>query len=171
MDRRSKERIPTIEIYTDGSCKRTGRYSTFGGWAFVVVVADGKEIYNASGSVYGTTNQRMELQAVIEALNYAQSIRRGSERVIVYSDSAYIINCYRKEWYIRWEKNGWINARGEGVINRDLWQQITPFFDNYWYSFQHVPGHSEIYWNEYCDKLAQTQAETLKHKWRGLQNE
>ena len=61
MERRSKERIPTIEIYTDGSLKKSGQIMTFGGWAFVAS-RDTKEIYSAAGSEYGTTNQRMELQ-------------------------------------------------------------------------------------------------------------
>ena len=95
MERRSKERVIEMEIYTDGSLKKSGR-STYGGWAFVVI-HDSQEIYHDFGSEYNTTNQRMELTAILKALEYAKTKRRGSERVVVYSDSAYAINCYLKE--------------------------------------------------------------------------
>lgn len=170
MDRRSNERIPVIEIYTDGSCKKAGKYMTFGGWAYYAL-ADNELINFNSGGEDNTTNQRMELKAVIEALKYAKSIRRGSERVIIYSDSAYVVNCYLKEWYVSWERNNWLNSKREGVANRDLWEQIIPFFDNFWYSFQHVKGHNQIFWNEKCDDLAQKEAELLKHKWRGQEDD
>lgn len=167
MERRSKERIEAIEIYTDGSLKKVGQQMTFGGWGFIVT-KDSKEIYRQSGSEYNTTNQRMELTAIQQALHYIHSIRRKSEKVIIYSDSAYVINCYLKEWYINWQHNGWINSSGNDVANKDLWFKIIPYFDNFWYSFVKVDGHSGIYWNEACDELAQSRAEELKKNFRGL---
>ena len=169
MERRSKERIINIEIYTDGSLKKQGRSSTFGGWAFIVVQGNTK-IYFDSGSEYDTTNQRMELQAISEALKYAQKIRRGSEKVVIYSDSAYAVNCYLQEWYINWLENGWVNSQKKEVANKDLWLEIIPYFDNFWYNFRKVDGHSGVYWNEECDKLAQSEAEKLKLNWRGTLN-
>jgi len=168
MERRSKERVLNIEIYTDGSLKKTGRL-TFGGWAYIVV-KDSKEIYFASNSEYNTTNQRMELKAILEALNYAKTIRRNAEKIIVYSDSAYAINCYLKEWYVNWQSNGWINSTGKEVANKDLWMQIIPFFDDFWYDFRKVSGHAGNYWNERCDDLAQNEADKLKRNWRGTKN-
>lgn len=167
MERRSKKRVVDIEIYTDGSLKKQGQSSTFGGWGFIVV-QDSHKTYFAAGSEYGTTNQRMELKAICEALKYAQSIRRNSERVVIYSDSAYAINCYLQEWYVKWQSNGWLNSKNEEVANKDLWQEIIPFFDNFWYDFQKVSGHNGVYWNEECDKLAQDEAEKLKLNWRGI---
>lgn len=169
MERHSNERIIKLEVYTDGSLKKTGQSSTFGGWAYIVV-QDGKEIYNASGNEYNTTNQRMELLAIANALEYAKSIRRNAEKVVIYSDSAYAINCYLQEWYLNWQANGWRNANKQEVANQDLWQKIIPYFDNFWYDFKKVKGHDRNYWNEQCDKLAQTEAETLKTNWRGIKN-
>lgn len=166
MEKHSKERVINIEIYTDGSLKKMGQQSTFGGWAYVVV-QDGKEKYYACGNEYNTTNQRMELVAIKEALNYVKNVRRNSEKVIIYSDSAYAINCYLQEWYITWQSNGWRNANKKEVANQDLWREIIPFFDNFWYDFRKVHGHTGVYWNEKCDQLAQLEAETLKTYWRG----
>ena len=163
--RRSKEKIISLEIYTDGSLKKLGN-KTFGAWGFIVV-QDGKEIYEASGSEYDTTNQRMELEAIVQALNYIISIRRINERVIIYSDSAYAINCYLQDWYVKWMSNGWLNAKKEPVANQDQWQKIVPYFDNFWYSFSKVPAHSDNTWNNRCDKIVQRAAEKLKNEWHG----
>lgn len=165
MEKRSKEHVMPLEIYTDGSCKQLGK-STFGGWGFIAV-RDSEKIYFADGSEHNTTNQRMELTAIANGLEYAQSIRRPSEKVIIYSDSAYAINCYLQEWYIDWQNNGWFNSQKRPVSNKDLWLKIIPFFDNFWYDFRKVDGHSGVFWNEKCDELAQNAAENLKLHWRG----
>lgn len=109
----------------------------------------------------------MELEAIRAALEYASSIRRPNEKVVIYSDSAYAINCYLQEWYINWQNNGWINANKQPVANQDLWYKIVPYFDNFWYDFKKVEGHSGNFWNEKCDELAQHEAELLKINWRG----
>lgn len=170
MERHSKERVPDISIYTDGSLKQVGAKLTFGGWAFLVI-KDDKCVYGSSGGENNTTNQRMELLAVIEALKYAAAKRRPHERVTIYSDSAYFVNCYNQDWYIKWQANGWQNANRKPVANADLWQQIIPYFDNFWYSFKKVPAHSGLFWNEYCDKLAQEHADKMKRDWRGTNND
>ena len=169
IERRSTAMMSKLEIYTDGSCKKLGSRSTFGGWSFIAL-RGGERIYEVAGSEYGTTNQRMELLAIRNALEFAQKNRRPNEQVMIYSDSAYAINCYQKEWYILWQRNGWINANGDDVKNRDLWQEIIPYFDNYWYSFIKVPGHSTNYWNNECDRLAQIEAQRLKDNFKGEQN-
>ena len=166
MERRSKEKVIAIEIYTDGSCKKFGQNMTFGGWSFIVV-QDSKQVYANYGSEFNTTNQRMELTAVKEALNYISKNRRKCDRVVIYSDSAYLINCYLQEWYIGWMKNGWINSQNKEVANQDLWIPIIPYFDDFWYSFKKVPGHQGNYWNEKCDELAQYAAEVIKKDYRG----
>lgn len=166
-DRRSREKIINLEVYTDGSLKKMGKSMTFGGWSYIVI-RDNVKIYSAANSEYNTTNQRMELEAIYQALKYASSIRRPSEKVIIYSDSAYVINCYKQEWYINWQYNGWINSKNQDVANRDLWLKIIPYFDDFWYEFRKVKGHANVLWNEECDKLAQLEAEKLKISWRGL---
>lgn len=168
-ERHSKERIPEFEIYTDGSLKKRGKFDTFGAWGFIVV-RDSIQIYDASGGEYQTTNQRMELRAIVEALKYAQANRRGNERVTIYSDSAYAINCYEKEWYINWINNGWINSKKESVANQDLWMDIIPFFDNFWYTFKKVKGHGDSFWNNKCDVMVQNCSEQMKRTWRGIDN-
>lgn len=160
-ERRSKEHIIHLEIYTDGSCKKVGRIMTCGGWAFIAV-QDGKEIYEAAAGEKDTTNQRMELMAIRKALEYAASVRRNNERVTVYSDSAYAINCYLQEWYVKWQSNGWCNAAKKPVANQDLWIEIIPYFDNFWYDFKKVKGHDGVIWNEECDRRAQHQADLIK---------
>lgn len=165
-ERRSCEKIVCLEIYTDGSLKKAGKNATFGGWSFIAT-RDNVKIYENSGNEYQTTNQRMELRAICEALNYATTNRRPNERVIIYSDSAYAINCYLQEWYIKWQSNGWRNANHQEVANQDLWINIIPYFDNFWYTFKKVQGHSNVFWNEACDALAQSAADTLKYNWRG----
>lgn len=169
MEKHSKERVINLEVYTDGSLKKTGAQSTFGGWAYIVI-QDNKKLYFASGNEPNTTNQRMELIAIKEALNYVKTVRRNSEKVIIYSDSAYAINCYLQEWYVNWQANGWRNANKKEVANQDLWREIIPFFDNFWYDFRKVEGHAGNYWNEECDKLAQNEADKLKKTWRGNKN-
>lgn len=169
VERRSKEKVISLEIYTDGSLKRVGKNMTFGGWAFIVS-KDNHRIYQHTGGEYGTTNQRMELQAIASALNYISTIRRPSEKVVIYSDSAYAINCYSQDWYINWQENGWMNSKNQPVANQDLWIQIVPYFDNFWYEFRKVDGHAGVYLNEECDALAQEAAEEQKRNWRGTQN-
>ena len=169
-ERRSKEKVIDLEIYTDGSLKRAGKDMSFGGWAYIVI-KDGREIAGGTGSAYNTTNQRMELLAICEALKYAASVRRPSERVVIYSDSAYAINCYHQDWYIKWQENGWLNTNKQPVANQDLWMNIIPYFDNFWYDFRKVDGHAGVFWNEECDTRAQNTATFLKQNWRGIDNE
>ena len=113
MEKRSKEKIITMNIYTDGSLKKIGT-TTFGGWAFIAT-RDGNSINESGGSEANTTNQRMELKAICEALEFASTHREPNERIVIHSDSAYAINCYLNEWYVNWQNNGWINSKKEIV--------------------------------------------------------
>ena len=106
--KRSNILIPSLEIYTDGSCKSLAKIR-FGGWGFIAL-RGGEFQYRACGGEQDTTNQRMELEAIRRALEYASQNRRPNEKVIIYSDSAYAINCYLQEWYMNWQANGWRNA-------------------------------------------------------------
>lgn len=165
MDRRSKERVIPLEIYTDGSCKKIGN-KNFGGWAYIAV-EDSQQVYYKTGGELDTTNQRMELQAIRQALMYAEECRKENQAVIIYSDSAYAINCYSQHWYETWRQNGWRNAAKKEVANQDLWIDIIPYFENVWFYFKKVEGHNGVFWNERCDELAQNEAQKLKINWRG----
>lgn len=164
-----KEKIIPLEVYTDGSCKKQG-IQTFGAWAYVIV-RDNEVIAKNSQSYSETTNQRMELLAAIEALKVADTIKQPYEKIIVYSDSAYLINCYLQEWYVNWQANGWRNANKKEVANQDLWVELIPYFEKFGYSFEKVKGHADNLYNNQCDIMAQNAAEQAKINWRGKNNE
>lgn len=161
--------IINLTIYTDGSSKPYGDMK-FGGWSFIVS-ENGSQIHYESGSEYGATNQRMELIAAINACKWAAQRRKDNQDVEIYSDSAYLINCYQQGWWIKWQANGWITSKGESVLNQELWWELIPFFKNPNFLFMKVKGHSTNYFNNKCDELAQREADLLRLNWRGINNE
>lgn len=145
-----------IEIYTDGACDKNPGGN--GGWA-VLFVVDGKEWCGFSNGAHDTTNQRMELIAAAEALEfYKKKIDEGKfdtfRDVSLYSDSAYLINCVNQHWYVAWQRNGWRNSKKEPVANQDLWERLIPFFDTNEVQFKKVKGHNGNHWNELVDEMA-----------------
>ena len=137
--------FPEVEIYTDGAC--SGNPGP-GGWAALIIRAG--EIEAISGGERHTTNQRMELRAAVEAL---QSLAVPS-RVRLYSDSAYLVNCFRQGWMQRWLKNGWRTVNGKPVDNQDLWIALRDRALTHRVEWLKVKGHSENEHNERCDMLA-----------------
>ena len=110
-----------------------------------------------SGAAPHTTNQRMELTAAIEGL--AAIDARCS--VSLYTDSSYVMNCFRDRWWVRWEANGWLNTGKQAIANRDLWERLiaeTRRHDVHWYK---VKGHSGDVLNERVDALARSAISTL----------
>ncbi|MGI6515156.1 MAG: ribonuclease HI [Syntrophomonadaceae bacterium] len=140
----SAERV--VEIYTDGAC--SGNPGP-GGWAAVLLYQD--RVKEISGSEDDTTNQRMELRAVVEGLK-ALNVRNW--QVKVYSDSAYIVNALEKGWLRRWSQNGWLTAGKKPVANQDLWQELKRLIGLNRVKIIKVPGHRGVKWNERCDALA-----------------
>ncbi len=135
-----------VEIYTDGAC--SGNPGA-GGWG-VVLIYKGIE-KELSGFEAQTTNNRMELTAVIEGL---KALKKPCH-VKVYSDSAYVINALQKGWLEQWKMNGW--ARGkkkEELKNTDLWQELDSLIQNHQVQWFKVKGHSDNEYNNRCDKLA-----------------
>ncbi len=119
-----------------------------GGWAAVLMYKEHhKEI---SGGEEVTTNNRMELTAVIEAL----SRLKEPCRVKVHSDSAYIVNCMQQKWYEKWAKNGWMTSGKKPVENQDLWKKLLALMEKHDVEFVKVKGHSNVTWNNRCDELA-----------------
>jgi ribonuclease HI len=145
MSRRNTVALPLIDIYTDGAC--SGNPGP-GGWA-AVILRQG-EAQEISGGEARTTNQRMELKAAAEAL---QSLT-GPSRVRLYSDSAYLVNCFLQNWMVRWRVNGWTNAKGKPVENQDLWKQLEALTALHRVEWIKVKGHSDNFYNERCDALA-----------------
>lgn len=136
-----------INIYTDGSSTKTRS-----GWGWVFPLAD--EIYECgAGQEQDATNQRMELVAAIKGLEFWRDYYKDSD-VTIWTDSAYLYNCYTDKWYVNWEHNGWVNSKGEPVANRDLWINLIIFFQDPQVHFEKVKGHSGHTYNELADKLA-----------------
>lgn len=144
------------KVYTDGSC--LGNPGA-GGWCSIIITPEGREII-ISGSTHGdsTTNNRMELSAVISGLR--KGVPVGS-RFTLYADSKYVIDCFLKKWYERWRKIGWV-----GIKNRDLWEDLLKLVEervmigSVW-----IKAHNGHPINERCDKIA------LQEAWKGKDDE
>ncbi len=134
-----------VDIYTDGAC--SGNPGP-GGWAAVLIY--GEHMKELSGGHAHTTNQRMELTAAIEAL---KALKEPC-KVKLYSDSAYMVNCFQQKWYEKWQQNGWKNSQGQPVENKDLWTQLLSLTHTHQVAFIKVKGHADNKWNNRCDQLA-----------------
>lgn len=141
-------------VYTDGSCR--GNPGP-GGWAWAV--RDGPF---ASGAEPRTTNQRMEVTAVLEAVTALPG------PLVVVSDSSYVVNCFRDRWWQGWQRRGWRNASGQPVANRDLWEPLlsAALAPDRSVRFVWVKGHSGDPMNERVDLLA-TEAADTQHARQG----
>lgn len=150
-----------IIVYTDGSCRGNGSEGAKGGWAYVVIDENDEIVSSGSGGELNTTNNRMEMSALLAACEIFNE-RAKYEPIEIYMDSAYCHNCFVQKWYKTWQKNGWINSKREPVKNRDLWEQIIPYFDNPNFHFRKVKGHSNSKWNNVVDKMAVAAAMALE---------
>lgn len=134
-----------VHVYTDGAC--SGNPGP-GGWAAIVI--DNSREVELSGGERSTTNQRMELRGPLEALRALKDRRVVS----IYSDSAYVVNCFRDKWYVRWRQNGWRNAQKRPVDNRDLWEALLAEVERHDVTWHKVAGHSGHDLNDRADALA-----------------
>ena len=155
--------IINYEIYTDGAAKGNDAAHRSGGWAYCILF-DGDIIRKDSGTVLDTTNQRMELQAVIEGLKACEFFWNEDYEYHFYCDSAYVINCYHQGWYINWEQNGYKNAKKQPIANMDLWSQIIPYFKRKSFFFHKVEGHANNYYNNFVDRMAQAAAASMSKR-------
>lgn len=139
-----------VNIYTDGACKgNPGR----GGWGTILVYgAHEKEL---SGGEVMTTNNRMELMAVISGL---EALREPCE-VTLTSDSTYVINSITKKWLDGWEKKNWVKSGNTPVPNADLWKRLIEAMKPHTIEWVWVRGHNGHPYNERCDRLAVAAAE------------
>ena len=134
-----------ISIYTDGAC--SGNPGP-GGWGAVLLYGDKKK--ELSGGEGDTTNNRMELMAVIQAL---EALREPCE-VDLYTDSQYIVNAIEKGWVYAWKKKGWIKSDKKPAKNPDLWEHLLKLLKHHKVVFHWVKGHSDNAYNNRCDELA-----------------
>ena len=141
-----------INIYTDGSATKSRS-----GWGWLAVYPEGQQDQD-SGTSVGATNQRMELMAALRALIWWKGGGKDAwdynDDVTIWTDSAYLYNCWSDKWWVKWENNNWLNSKNEPVANRDLWEYLIKFFRDPQVSFAKVKGHSGHTYNEMADKLA-----------------
>ena len=129
------------QVHTDGACR--GNPGP-GGWAW------------ASGADAHTTNQRMEVIAVIEALR-----ENAEDPIEIVSDSNYVVKCFNDQWYLGWRRRNWKNSQGQPVANRDLWEALFALTieTERTINFRWVKGHSGDLMNDFVDQLATTAAD------------
>ncbi len=145
--------MKSITIHTDGSC--LGNPGP-GGWAAVLTCDAPKGVARRemSGGFARTTNNRMEILAVLEAL----SALREPCNVDLYTDSQYVARAIREHWLESWQKNGWRTAGRKAVKNRDLWMRMIELLGRHDVHFHWLKGHVGYPENEQCDRLARAQA-------------
>lgn len=142
----------TTTIYTDGAC--SGNPGA-GGWAAILM--HGNHTKRISGAEEETTNNRMELLAVINAL----SLLKVKSNVLLYSDSAYVVNAFNQKWITTWLENGWRTSGRKPVQNKDLWLQLLSLTKKHSVKFIKVKGHADNQYNNECDELARKAIESL----------
>ena len=134
-----------VIIYTDGAC--SGNPGP-GGWGAILIYKNTyKEI---SGGKKETTNNEMELTAVVESL----SLLKEKCNVMLYSDSSYVVNAVNKKWLTNWKNNGWINSKKKTLPNLALWKKLDTLLELHRVTFVWVKGHSDNEYNNRCDNLA-----------------
>ena len=134
-----------VTLYTDGACSgNPGR----GGWGAVLLFGTYEK--QMSGVSENTTNNQMELTAVIEGL---KALKEPCE-VMVYSDSAYVVNAFNNNWIEGWQKSNWRNSKKDPVANRELWEELISLTTAHKVTFNKVKGHAGDKYNEICDSLA-----------------
>lgn len=142
-----------IKIYTDGAC--SGNPGP-GGWGAVLEYGEHKK--ELSGGEKDTTNNKMELTAVIKAL----SALKEPCKVILTTDSKYVCDSVTKGWVYSWQKNNWKKADKKPALNIELWEQLLPLLETHQVEFVWVKGHAGHPQNERCDALAVAQSEKYK---------
>jgi ribonuclease HI len=144
-----------VSLYTDGAC--SGNPGP-GGWA--ALLESGSHRRELSGGEAATTNNRMELRAVIEGL---EALRQPS-KVSVYTDSAYIANAFSQGWVRNWQRNGWRTAGKQPVKNRDLWERLIELTQQHDVRFIKVKGHADDERNNRVDRLAVAEIDKVRRK-------
>lgn len=138
--------VARVTIYTDGAC--LGNPGP-GGWAW----ATSKDRYLSGSPGTRTTNNRMEIQAVLEAL-----LAHPGQDVEIYSDSRYVVDCLTQRWFVRWKRNGWRSSQKTPVANKDLWEALIEAAEGREVRMVWVRGHNGDRMNEFVDQLARAAA-------------
>lgn len=156
--------MTTITVNTDGSCLGNNAQKDSPGGFAAIIEWTPNGLITVSGGDPETTNNRMELSAVIEALKVIATVKElDGHDIIVRSDSQYITNAFNDHWLNRWQRNGWRTSKKTPVENQDLWKELLRETENRNIQWDWVRGHSGDPMNEKCDQLAVEQAELAKH--------
>ena len=145
--------MKTVLLYTDGAC--SGNPGP-GGWG--AILRYGEHERTLSGGAAQTTNNRMELTAVIEGLK----ILREPCTVELWSDSKYVIDALSKGWVYGWKKRGWVKSDKKPALNVDLWEELLPLIARHDVHYHWVKGHAENAYNNRCDALAVAESKKFK---------
>lgn len=160
-----KAEILDINIYTDGAC--SGNPGA-GGWAALLLIKNQtngkKDKVVIKGGEKHTTNNRMEMTAVIEALKftYKNLFKSFICDVRVHSDSSYVVESVNNGSLLNWQNNGWKTTRGSDVSNKDLWEKLSKLDDLISVNFIKVKGHADNKFNNYVDKIAVEECQKYK---------
>ncbi len=128
-----------VNIYSDGACSGNQNEINVGGWGAILEYgAHQKEIF---GGEANTTNNRMEMQALLQAF---LAINKPNLVMRVFSDSSYLMNCFREKWYDKWQKNNWQTSAKKDVENRDLWEALLNYLNAHTIHFYRVKGHVNL---------------------------
>ena len=147
------EKKKNVILYTDGACSGNPGVGGYGG---ILIYGDYKKEFD--GAEESTTNNRMEMRAVIEGLK----MLKYPCLVDVYSDSAYTVNAFLNGWIYAWQKNGYKKADNKMVLNADLWQELYALTKVHEVTFHKVEGHADDELNNRCDALARGAIVRLK---------
>lgn len=144
-----------VEIYTDGACSCNPGP---GGWAGILSFNGREKV--VSGGEQNTTNNRMELTAVIESL---KMLKEPCE-VDLYTDSAYVCNAITEDWITAWQLNSWRNSQKKPVLNKELWVELILKLTEHTVHFHKVKGHADNEKNNRCDEIARNEIIKLQKK-------
>ncbi len=137
--------MKNVIMYTDGAC--SGNPGP-GGYGIVLMYNEHKK--EIKKGFKKTTNNRMELMAVVDGLN----MLKESCNVEIYSDSKYVVDAINKGWLNGWVTKNWVRGKNNPVLNSDLWKQLVPLLSKHEVEFIWVKGHANNFYNERCDELA-----------------
>lgn len=150
-----------VKVYTDGACSGNPGPGGYGG-----IICYEEETNKVYGYEENTTNNRMELKAVIESMKKILEMifqeNKKIDKLEIISDSAYVVNAINLNWLNVWNNNGFVNSSGEDIKNSDLWKQLNEYLDTCNFIklevlFTKVKGHNGNFFNEQVDKLAKQQ--------------
>lgn len=152
--------MKNLILYTDGAC--SGNPGP-GGWGVIVDFNDGK-VQEYSGGEANTTNNRMELTAVIQGLKVIVNavVNNGPCTVDLFSDSKYVIDALKNGWVKNWRQNNWRKSDGKPALNADLWEKLLSLVDMCELNYHWIKGHADNPMNNRCDELAVSEWQKIK---------